>query len=182
MRVKILALAFSVILVVDAAVAQLLPPASDEVKIQVTQQEMDEDAAGRAPKAHAEAMARQFHVDRQVVEGLREAKLSWGETGVRLALAKELTREHPKTYESVGAALQRVNDLRTRKAGWNSMARELGVDLGQVVTQAQLVRQQMRAEAKQEATAGVVKPGQTGANAETNEGQRDHVKRGGPPR
>jgi hypothetical protein len=139
--------------------AQLLPPASDDVKIQVTQQEMDEDAAGRNPKAHAEAMAKQFHIDRLVVEKLRESKLSWGETGVRLALAKELVRKDRKTYASVEAALERIDDLRAKKMGWQSIAKELGVDLGQVVTQAQQVRQLMRAEEKKDATSGVVKPG-----------------------
>jgi len=179
-RVILLALAFLGLLTVDSPLAQLLSPASDDVKIQVTQQEMDEDAAGRVPKSHAQAMARQFHVDAQVVDKLREAKLSWGETGVRLALANELIRTDPKTYESVEAALLRVNDLRAKKAGWGSIARDLGVDLGQVVTHAQQVRQQMRAEAKNEATTGVIKPGQT--QVEKKEGQGDRSKRGGQPR
>jgi len=180
MRALLLTLAFLGLLAVDSPLAQLLPPASDDVKIQVTQQEMDEDAAGREPKAHAQAMARLFHVDTQVVDKLREAKLSWGETGVRLTLANELARTDPKTYESVEVALQRVNDLRSKKAGWTSISRDLGVDLGRVVTEAQQVRQQMRAEAKNEATAGVIKPGQT--QVEKKEAQGDRSKRGSQPR
>jgi len=180
MRALSLALAFLGLFAVDSPLAELLPPASDDVKIQVTQQEMDEDAAGREPKAHAQAMARQFHVDTQVVDKLREAKLSWGETGIRLTMASELASTDPKTHESVEAALQRVNDLRSKKTGWNSIATELGVDLGRVVTHAQQVRQQMRAEAKNEATAGVIKPGQR--QVEKKEGQGDRSKRGGQPR
>lgn len=139
--------------------AQFLPPASDDVKIQVTQQEMDEDAAGRIPTSHAEAMARQFHVEKDLVERLRQAKVGWGEIGIRLAFAQELTKQDAKSYPSVEAALSKVSDQRGNRMRWGTMANEFGIDLGQVVTQAQQVRQQMRAEAKQEATAGVVKPG-----------------------
>ncbi|BFU95845.1 MAG: exported protein of unknown function [Nitrospira sp.] len=139
--------------------AQLLPPASDDVKIQVTQQEMDEDAAGRNPTSHAEAMARQFHVEKDVVQQLRQAKVGWGEIGIRLAFAQELTKQDAKSFPSVGDALSTVSDQRGNRIRWGIMASEFGIDLGQVVTQAQHVRQQMRAEAKKEATAGVVKPG-----------------------
>ncbi|MDF0644970.1 MAG: hypothetical protein P0111_13150 [Nitrospira sp.] len=139
--------------------AQLLPPASDDVKIQVTQQEMDEDAAGRNPTSHAEAMARQFDVEKDVVEQLRQAKVGWGEIGIRLAFAQELTKRDAKGFPSVGVALSKVSDRRGNRIRWGTMANEFGIDLGHVVTQAQHVRQQMRAEAKQEATAGVVKPG-----------------------
>jgi len=140
--------------------AQLFPPASDDVKIQVTQQEIDEDAAGRNPVSHAEAMARQFHVETDVVEQLRQAKVGWGEIGIRLAFAQELAKQDAKQFPSVQAALSKVNDLRSSKAKWGSMANEFGIDLVQVVIQAQQGRQQMRADAKKEATAGVVKPGE----------------------
>jgi hypothetical protein len=139
--------------------AQLLPPASDDVKIQVTQQEMDEDAAGRNPTGYAESMARQFHVKKDVVEQLRQAKAGWGEIGIRLAFAQELARQDSKSFPSVEAALSKVSEQRGNKAGWMTMANEFGIDLGQVVMQAQQARQQMRAEAKKEATAGVIKPG-----------------------
>jgi hypothetical protein len=139
--------------------AQLLPPASDDVKIQVTQQEMDEDAAGRNPTSYAESMAQQFHVDKEVVEQLRQAKARWGEIGIRLAFAQELAKQDAKSFPSVEAALSKVSEQRGKKAGWRAMANEFGIDLGQVVMQAQQARQQMRAEAKKEATAGVVKPG-----------------------
>jgi hypothetical protein len=158
-----LVLRLSGLLAAGAALAQLIPPASDDVKIQVIQQEMDEDAAGRAPKAYAEAMAKAFQVDTQVVATLHEGKQNWGEIGVRLALAKELAKTDPKSYASVSAALQRIGELRATKTRWSTIAHKLGVDLGQVLTQAQQVRQQMRAEAKKEATAGVVKPGRTQA-------------------
>ncbi|SLM48312.1 exported protein of unknown function [Nitrospira japonica] len=139
--------------------AQLLPPVSDDVKIQVTQQEIDEDAAGRNPANHAEAMARQFHVEKDVVEQLRQAKVGWGEIGIRLAFAQEVAKQDAKQFPSVEAALSKVNDRRSNRANWGAMANEFGIDLVQVVVGAQQGRQQMRADAKKEATAGVVKPG-----------------------
>jgi len=158
--------------------AQLLPPASDDVKIQVTQQEIDEDAAGRNPASHAEAMARQFHVEKGAVEQLRQAKVGWGEIGIRLAFAQELTKQDAKQFSSMEAALSKVNDQRNNRAKWGTMANEFGIDLVQVVIQAQQGRQQMRAEAKKEATAGVVKPG--GQQPDPTDKRDGTPKRGTP--
>jgi len=57
-------------------------------------------------------------------------------------------------------ALLRVGDLRAAGRGWGVIAKEVGVNLGAVACQAKQVRQQMRAEAKKEAMAGDVRPGQ----------------------
>lgn len=168
----------SIMLGTGPVAAQLLPPASDDVKIQVTQQEMDEDAAGRNPASYAEAMARQFHVEKDVVEQLRQAKVGWGEIGIRLAFAQELTKQDAKRFPSVGVALSKVSELRGNRTKWGPMANEFGIDLGQVVIQAQQGRQQMRAEAKKEATAGVVKPG--GQQSDLTDKRDGTQKRGGP--
>ena len=138
--------------------AQLLPPASEDVKLRVTQQELDEDAAGRSEKAQAEALARQFKVEPSAVENLRNSKQGWGEIGIRLGLAQGLTKADPKTYPTIAKALQKVGDLRTQKMGWDAIANELGLALGPVISEVQRVRQEMRVEAKRAATEGVVTP------------------------
>src|SRR5215475_10713072 len=138
--------------------AQLLPPASDDVKLRVTQQELDEDAAGRSEKAHAEALAGQFTVDPSVVEHLRTSKQGWGEIAIRLGVAQELTKTDPKTYPTMTEAMQKVGDLRMQKMGWSAIGKELGLALEPVVTEVQRVRQEMRAEAKRAATEAVVTP------------------------
>ena len=134
--------------------AQLLPPASDEVKLRVTQQELNEDAAGRAEKSHGEALAKQFKVEPQVVEHLRTAKIGWGEIAIRLGLAQELTKTDPKNYPTMTESLQKVGDLRSQKMGWEEIAKSLGFNLGSVVSELQRVRNEMRAEAKKAATEG----------------------------
>src|SRR5262249_235799 len=128
--------------------AQLLPPASDDVKLRVVQQELDEDAAGRSEQAQAEALARQFKVEPSLVGRLRSLKQGWGEIGIRLGLAQGLTKADPKTYPTMAKALQKVSILRTQKMGWDAIAKELGLALGPVISEMQRVRQEMRAEAK----------------------------------
>jgi len=136
----------------------LLPPASDDVKLRVTQQELDEDAAGRTEKVHAAALAKQFKVDPSVVEHLRTSKQGWGEIAIRLVVAQELTKTDPKTYPTMTEAMQKVGELRTQRMGWSAIGKELGLALGPVVSDVQRVRQEMRAEAKRAATEGVVTP------------------------
>jgi len=147
--------------------AQLLPLASDEVKLRVTQQELDEDAAGRMQKAHGEALAKQFKVEPSVVENLRASKQGWGEIVIRLGVAQELTKTDPKTYPTLTEALQKVGDLRAQKMGWGAIAKELGLALGPVVSEVQRVRLEIRAEAKKAATAELVTPGQALERSQT---------------
>ena len=147
------------VLTAGVALGQLLPPASDDVKLRITQQEFDEDAAGRAQKAHAEALAKQFQVEPQAVENLQTLKQGWGEIAIRMGLAQELVKTDPKTYPSMTEALQKVGDLRAQKISWGEIAKSLGFQLGPVVSEVQRVRQEMRAEAKKAATEGVVSPG-----------------------
>lgn len=160
---------------------QLLPPASDDVKLRVTQQELDEDAAGRIQKAHGKALAKQFKVDPSVVETLRASKQGWGEIAIRLAMAQDLTKTDSKTYPTLAEAMQRIGDLRAREMGWGAIGKELGLALGPVVSEMQHVRQEMRAEAKRTATEGVVTPGEALARSQTERasqsGHADNAQR-----
>ena len=154
--------------------AQLLPPASDDVKLRVTQQELDEDAAGRAQNAHAAALAKQFKVEPSVVENLQASKQGWGEIAIRLGVAQELTKTDPKTYPTMVEAVRKVRDLRTQNMAWGAIAKDLGLSLGPVVSEVQRVRQDMRAEAKRAATEGVVAPAQALEQSQTEQASQSH--------
>ena len=147
--------------------AQLLPPASDDVKLRVVQQELDEDAAGRMPSVHGEALAKQFKVEPTIVENLRASKEGWGEIAIRLAMAQELMKTDSKNFPTVVKAIRKIGDLRAQKMGWGMVGKELGLALGPVVSEVQRARQEMRAEAKRAATEGVVTPGQALDRAQT---------------
>lgn len=123
----------------------------EEANLQTTQQALDTEGAGRSTKLQAEALANQFKVEPQVVETLRTAKQGWGEIGIRLALAQELMKVDSKTYPTMTEALARVGDLRAEGKGWGAIAKQLGFKLGPVVSEANRVRHELRAEAR---TAG----------------------------
>jgi hypothetical protein len=130
---------------------------TEEASLRTTQQALDAEAVGRSGKSQAAALASQFKVEPQVVENLRATKQGWGEIGIRLALAQELAKIDPKTYPSMTEALARVGDLRAEGKGWGAIAKELGFKLGPVVSEANRVRHELRAEAKS-AETGSVKP------------------------
>ena len=117
---------------------------SEEAVLRTTQQAFETDGAGRPAKAHAEALAKQFQVEPQVVESLRSAKQGWGEIGIRLALAQELTKVDAKTYPTMADALAKVGDLRAEGKGWGVIAKELGFKLGPVISEANRVRHELR--------------------------------------
>ena len=118
--------------------------APEEATLQTTQQAFETDGAGRPAKAHAEALPKQFQVEPQVVESLRSAKQGWGEIGIRLALAQELTKVDAKTYPTMADALAKVGDLRAEGKGWGVIAKELGFKLGPVISEANRVRHELR--------------------------------------
>ncbi|WP_447977467.1 hypothetical protein [Candidatus Nitrospira bockiana] len=122
--------------------------ASDDVRLQVLQQEVDEDAAAKVQKTNAEALAKQFQVQPKVVEELRAAKQGWGEITIRMALAQELTKADPKAYPTMTEALAKVGDLRSAGMGWGKIANDLGFKLGPLVSEVNRVRQELRAETK----------------------------------
>jgi hypothetical protein len=124
--------------------------------LRLTQQELEEDAAGRALKAHAEALAKQFNVPAKTVDELRASNQGWGEIAVRLGVAQELAKADPKSYPSMSEAIQRVGELRAQGTGWGAIAKQLGVQLGPVVSEVRRAREQIKAEAKKSATEGAV--------------------------
>ena len=79
-----------------------------------------------------------------MVENLRAAKQGWGEIGIRLALAQELTKVDAKTYPTMADALAKVGDLRAGGKGWGAIAKELGFKLGPVMSEANRVRHELR--------------------------------------
>ena len=128
--------------------AQFVPPASDEIKLQVTKQELDEDAAGRLEISHAEAVGKQFKIDPHLVEDLRAGKQGWGEITIRLVFAQEVHKLVPNGYPNLTQALQKIGDMRKQKQSWGEIAEQLGIDLAPVVAEAQRARKELRARAK----------------------------------
>ena len=167
MRSRLLWLACFMVIEGGTLSAQLLPPVSDEVKLRVTQQEFDEDAAGRGEPSHAEALAKQFKVAPSLVESLRVEKAGWGEIATRLGFAQELTKTKSTTYRTVPDALHKVGELRGQKRSWAELGQDLGLDLAPVVGELQRVRQDMKAQAKKAATDGTVTPHQMLKETET---------------
>lgn len=122
--------------------------ASDEVKLQVSRQEIDEDAAGRPAQQRIDELAKKFNVEPAIVENLRNVKQGWGEITIRLALAQELTKVDPQKFPSMTEALQQVGELRAQKMGWGKIANELGFKLGPVVSEVQRTRDDFKSQAK----------------------------------
>ena len=128
--------------------AQFVPSATNDIKLQVIKQEIDEDAAGRPEASHVEAVTKQFRIDPHLVEDLRARKQGWGEITIRLVLAQEAYKLIPNSHPDLVQALQKIGDLRKQKQSWGEIADELGIDLVPVVTEAQRARQELRAKAK----------------------------------
>ena len=120
----------------------------DEVNLRTAQQALDTDSTGRSTKSHADTLAAQFKVEPKVVDNLRTAQQGWGEIGIRLAVAQELTKVNPTTFPTMTESLARVGDLRAEGKGWGSIAKDLGFKLGPVVSEANRVSHELRAEAR----------------------------------
>lgn len=131
-------------LLLSSVQAQLVPPASDDIKLQVTKQELDEDAAGRPEVPHAEALAKRFKIDPHLVENMRAGKQGWGEITIRLILAQEAFKSGSDGSPGLVQALQKVGDLRMQRQSWGEIAKQLGIDLAPVVGEAQRARQELR--------------------------------------
>lgn len=108
----------------------------DEDVFVETVKAIDERAKGRPDAGRAEAFARQYKVDRTVVDDLRRDRLGWGEIAMRLALAEQLSAIDPEAYPSTPDALKRIDALRLQNKSWGTIAKELGLKLGLVVRRA----------------------------------------------
>jgi hypothetical protein len=102
-----------------------------------------------------ETIAKQFSVSDKVVNDLRAKKMGYGEVSIALALSQQLMRrERALTQQQ---ALDKVQASR-KTGGWGGVARDLGLKLGQVVSE-------VKAADKQVAKLDVVKA----ARAEKND-------------
>jgi hypothetical protein len=147
MKLGTIGLVWTCVMMTSAS-AQRLPPASDEIKLQVTKQELDEDAAGRPEIPHAEAVGKHFKIDPRLVQALRADKQGWGEMTIRLVLAQEVCKLVPDGGPELAQTLQKIGDLRKQKQSWREIAKQLGIDLAPVVGEAQRARHELRAKAK----------------------------------
>ena len=120
----------------------------DEANLRTAQQTLDSDSTGRSTKSHTDALATQFKVEPKVVDNLRTSNQGWGEIGIRLAVAQELTKVNPTTFPTMTESLARVGDLRAEGKGWGAIAKDLGFKLGPVVSEANRVNHELRTEAR----------------------------------
>lgn len=138
-------------------------------ELQAAQKQLDTDGArvlAASPDGRrrvADAIARQLGVPEKLVNELRARRMGYGEATITLALAQQLLkRERGLTLQQ---AIDRVLALRASH-GWGVVARDLGLKLGDVVSDVKRADKQLakldavrtaRAE-KQERTAVPGKP------------------------
>lgn len=140
-------------------------------ELQVAQKRLDTDAArvmAASPDGRrrvAEAIASQFGVpDNKIVNDLRARRMGYGEVTIALALAHQLTkRDRTLTQHQ---ALDKLVARRKAAQGWGVVARDLGLKLGDVISDVKKADKQLakldavrlaRAE-RQDTTARADKP------------------------
>lgn len=119
---------------------------SEEAQLQATQQEVEQYIANKGQQGFGEALAQQFQVPSQIVQDLRNAKQGWGEITIRLALAEQLMKTDSAKFPTMADALTRVGELRNGGMGWGRIAKELGLKLGPVISEARHTLQDLRRE------------------------------------
>ena len=108
---------------------------SEELYIET--KKLDTDSArvvAAAPEGRrrvAEMIAKQFSVPEKMVTDLRGRKLNWGEVTATLAASQQLMK-HDKISRQ--QAVDRILAARKSGQGWGAIARNLGLKLGDVVT------------------------------------------------
>jgi hypothetical protein len=78
-----------------------------------------------------EAIAKQFGVADKVVTDLRARRISYGEVTIALALSQQMMRRDKLTQQQ---ALDRVLAPRSAGRSWGVVARDLGLKIGDVVS------------------------------------------------
>ncbi len=68
------------------------------------------------------------------MEGLQAQKQDWGEIAIQLIMAQHLSQTNPMTYPTTIDSLNKIGALRSEKMGWVKIAKEVGVNLGPVVS------------------------------------------------
>jgi hypothetical protein len=130
---------------VIAGVALVIPTAAlaaediqkHERQLQADVKQLDADAerASSTPDGQRrlnERLAKQFNVDQKVVTNLRERHFSYGQSTIALALSQQLMKQDKNLSQQ--DALDRIVAERQAGKGWGVIAHEMGLKLGQVVS------------------------------------------------
>ena len=109
-----------------------------ERQLQVDAKRLDAEAtrASKTPEGQqrvTERIATQFNVQPSVVTDLRNRKLGFGGATIALALSQELMKRDASLTQQ--AALDRIVADRQAGKGWGVIAHELGLKLGDVVSE-----------------------------------------------
>ncbi|HEY7517909.1 MAG TPA: hypothetical protein VIE36_06380 [Methylomirabilota bacterium] len=102
----------------------------------VEQRKLDNDAKAAAATADgrrriAETIAKEMKATDKLVMNLHDRKLGYGEITVALALSQQLMKREKLTHQR---ALDRVLGPRQSGQGWGAIARDLNLDLDDVVS------------------------------------------------
>lgn len=155
-------LAVSVLALLAASVAGAQPTrpldAGEQKQLETLQKTVKglDATAGTVAKTSAgqrrvlQALAKQFKVQDSVVAGLKGRKMGYGEIASVLALSQELMKKDKKLGQQ--QALDTIIARRQAGAGWGVIARDLGLKLGNVVTELKKVDKVMES-AKLDKTA-----------------------------
>lgn len=107
-------------------------------ELQVEQKRLDTGSARTltaSPEGRrrvTETIARQFGVSERVVTELRGLKMGYGEVTTTLALAQQLMKRDRLSQQQ---AIDRIVAMRRAGQGWGLVARDLGLKLGDVVSE-----------------------------------------------
>jgi hypothetical protein len=142
MRSKI----FAAALVCSLGMAGMAGAEGDDAALGTEQQKMDETLTAKPDADKATALADQFKVEKTTVEDLRAKGRGWGETGIELSMAQKLMESDPKTYPTMTEALAKLETMRADGSGWGKIAKDLGMKLGPIVSEARHARNAMRME------------------------------------
>lgn len=108
--------------------------ADEDSDAQQAADEIDIEAKSDSGKAEViNRLKNEFHVQESQINDLRDKEmLGYGEVGIALSLARQMPGG------ITDANIQKVMDLRQgeRKTGWGNVAKELNLNLGEVVSQA----------------------------------------------
>ncbi|MBI5743585.1 MAG: hypothetical protein HY952_03465, partial [Elusimicrobia bacterium] len=140
--------------------------AGDEKKLEKASMAVDKDAADPAGAVTVtDKLKAEFGVDDARVQGLRDQKLGYGEISIALALAKDLPGG------ITDANVQKVMALRQGPPvmGWGKVAKELGFNLGKVISSVKKLDADVRKKAAAEKAAAAKAKGNKGEKGEKME-------------
>ncbi len=84
-------------------------------------------------KFRIDAMAKEYNVSASRITSMRNRNMSWGEITVALSTAGQISATS-KSYLSPEQALNRVENMRNKRLGWDSIAQQYGFTLGPVIS------------------------------------------------